>query len=70
MKPFHVVKTSFNDKHTGYDIYLNNEPFLVQADKKDKSKFLKRHEAYAICKLLNSERRFLKWKDKFSDPYE
>lgn len=49
--PFHVVKRSVNDVHVGYDIYVNNQKFLVSAD----SRFpLKRHEAYAIVELLNN----------------
>ncbi len=71
LRPFHVVKRSHNDRHTGYEIYINNLPFLVQAvrDEKEKERSLKRHEAYAIAKLLNDSRPDLKWTDKFSDPY-
>lgn len=65
-KPFHVVKRSVNDVHVAYDIYVNNNKFLISAN----TQFpLKRHEAYAITKLLNSETRSLKWAEKFGDTH-
>jgi hypothetical protein len=55
-KPFHIVKTSFNDKHTGYEIYFQNQPFLVQAVKNDPERRLRRMEALVIANVLNSGR--------------
>lgn len=64
--PFHVVARKVNDVHVGYDIYVNNNKFLSTAD----TRFpLKRHEAYAICRLLNKETRSRRWAEKFGDPY-
>jgi len=52
--PFRVVPKRVNGHHIGYDIYVNDNKFLVSAD----SRFpLKRREAYAICRLLNDEVR-------------
>jgi len=62
LAPFHVVSKAHNGVHVGYDIYVNNQKFLISAD----SRFpLKRFEAYAICRLLNSQTRSRKWTQKF-----
>jgi hypothetical protein len=64
---YHVVKKTHNGLHPSYHIFLNNEPFL------DSRMFggskLRRHQAYAIVNLLNSERRATKWSEKFRLDY-
>lgn len=69
--PFHVVHLKHEGKHAGYDVYVNNVPFLTRSADWPPHKDLRltRPEAYAIVKLLNKERRGYKWADKFVDPY-
>lgn len=73
--PFHVVARKINGAHVGYDIYCKNRPFLRQVAPLDageemrETPRLKRHEAYALARVLNEQRDFLKWADKFGDPY-
>jgi hypothetical protein len=73
--PFHVVDRKVNDSHVGYDIYCKNRPFLRQVQDgepsadKEATPRLKRHEAYAIARVLNSQTEMRKWADKFGDPY-
>lgn len=64
--------------HAGYDIYCKNRLFLRQAggidvgmtdESTELTPRLKRHEAYAIARLLNQEKDMLRWAKKFSDPY-
>lgn len=64
--PFHVVPKKMNGVHIGYDIYVNNLLFLTAGDTRMR---LMRHEAYAICKLLNYQKHSRKWAQKFGDPY-
>lgn len=72
--PFHVVHRRRNKVHVGYDIYCKNRPFLRQVAKVDVGDLditprLKRHEAYALARVLNDEESLRKWADKFGDPY-
>lgn len=48
-KPFHVVHIRRNGRHVNYEIYCNNEPFLVPA----KGVKLAKSRAYDIANLLN-----------------
>lgn len=77
-EPFHVGARHINRTHVGYDIYCKNRLFLRQAsgadtgataDSNDLTPRLKRHQAYAIARLLNNETEMLKWAEKFGDPY-
>jgi hypothetical protein len=78
--PFHVVDRKTNGSHEGYDIYCKNRPFLRQVAEMESTEDanveveatprLKRHEAYAIARLLNQQTEMLKWAKKFGDPYE
>lgn len=64
--PFHAVAMKRNGKLLRYDVFVNNRSFIRSSN----SIPLRRHEAYAIARLLNNEKRSLKWADKFSDPYK
>ena len=72
-EPFHVVQRKVDTAHRGYDIFCKNRPFLRQVT--DDPAFdavappLKRHEAYAIVRVLNGQRDLRKWAEKFDDPY-
>lgn len=77
-EPFHVGTRHINGTFVGYDIYVKNRLFLRQAagadtgataDSNDLTPRLKRHEAYAIARLLNAEQAMRKWADRFGDPY-
>lgn len=50
---FHCVDIKYRGKHRGYDIYMNNEPFLVMFAPTRK---LSRSEARAIVNLMNALR--------------
>lgn len=50
LKQYHVVGISKYGVHYTYEIYKNNEPFLVPQKEK-----LKKEQAYKICKVLNGE---------------
>lgn len=83
--PFHVVDIKHNGSHVAYEIHCKNRPFLRQAVEPEPAANplapaargkqgrgtprLKRHEAYAIARLLNGETTLRKWADKFDDPY-
>jgi hypothetical protein len=67
-KPFHVVQRRFHGTHQTYEIWVNNRPFLTMVQTSDPVP-LKRHDAYAIVRLLNNSTSAKKWADKFSDPY-
>lgn len=74
--PFHVEDRKHNGSHVGYDIHCKGRPFLRQVqhlspapNPAETTPPLKRHEAYAIARLLNSEQAMLKWAAKFADPY-
>ena len=73
--PFHVVGRHINGVHVGYDIHCKNRPFLRQVssleipENEGITPRLKRHEAYAIARLLNEQTDMRKWANKFGDPY-
>lgn len=67
--PFHVMDIKQHGSHVGYALFCKNRPFLHQAHDQAGGPRLKRHEAYAVARLLNSETTLLKWAAKFSDPY-
>lgn len=72
--PFHVATRHINGAFAGYDVYVKNRLFLrqVSADAAEtdvRTPRLKRHEAYAIARLLNGEQSLRRWADKFGDPY-
>lgn len=68
--PFSVIDCKVNGTHVNYDILLNNRPFLHNPVGEEGAVRLKRHQAYAIARLLNAEKSFRKWAEKFADPYE
>lgn len=68
MKPFHVVAQQVGGVHRKYDIYFDNDLFL-SGTKDTEELRMRRHEAYAIARLLNSQTRAKKWAEKFNDPY-
>lgn len=67
--PFHPVAQRVNDKLVGYSIYANNNPLLVAPSTGEEGPRLTRPMAYAIARLLNSQRRFRTWAERFTDPY-
>lgn len=71
--PFHVVDRKVDGSHVGYDIFCKNRPFLRQVASDPALEHvtprLKRHEAYALARLLNQQKAMRKWADKFGDPY-
>lgn len=64
--PFHVVAIRHKGRLVRYDIRVGSRPFLRGTQGATR---LRRHEAYAIVNLLNTETRARKWAAKFSDPY-
>lgn len=80
-EPFHVVPRHIIDNDQvkrvwGYAIMCCNRDFL-STPRDDNSRVgeaahqirLSRPQAYAITKLLNSDRRLRKWAERFQDPY-
>lgn len=68
--PFHAVALRVRGKLLTYGVYLNNEPFLMSpVFRGEVGAPLKRHDAYAIAKLLNEETHSRKWAEKYEDPY-
>jgi hypothetical protein len=71
--PYHVVARKVNGAHQGYDLFCKNRPFLrqIQTDPafEHVTPRLKRPEAYAIVRLLNTSTAARKWAAKFGDPY-
>jgi hypothetical protein len=75
-KPYHVVPRKLDGAHAGYDLYCHDRPFLRQVREPAEGAPdlrlpppLKRHQAYAIARLLNESTDALKWAAKFGDPY-
>jgi hypothetical protein len=76
--PYHVVHIKSEGYHIRYDIYCGNRPFLTNRPEPnlrdedgnltEEAWPLKRHEAYAIVRLLNGEKRATQWNRKFGDP--
>lgn len=48
---FHVVHILYKSKHRGYEIYLNNKPFIRLND----GLSLSRREAYELSRQFNGE---------------
>lgn len=46
---FHAVHIWFHGKHVGYEIYLNNKPFIRLSD----GLRLRRVEAYQLAQQMN-----------------
>jgi len=71
--PFSVVAKHARGVFLGYEIWVEvapgqSNPFLLAVDGQPR---LKRHEAYAIARLLNQANPDArKWAPKFRDPYE
>ena len=74
--PYHVLPRKVDGHHEGYDVACRGVPFLRQVREPAEVGFsvglpprLKRHEAYAIVRLLNTSTEARKWAKRFSDPY-